>query len=259
MSAIHRRSQCVPGHGFTLVELLVVISIISLLIALLLPALQAARGAARTVQCKSNLRQMGVVAHARATDTGGYILEGNDGRFGQEVRGWQQVSHAQSPTYSEYLGDPNQDFYEFGITCPDVPMEFVGTPYWSFDTGSTYGFSQFWWTNETGNNPSTRNPQPLDLAVEPTQALVLAETTFEAGRFNHLYDRKFNRHGSRDAQHPPVATMRGNFLFADGHVTMGHYASGGDAFTVQFESGFELDLQVDAQRGHPNKIRSDIN
>lgn len=65
-----------PRHGFTLIELLVVVAVIALMIGILLPALSKSRDGAQTIQCKSNLRQMGIASTAFAAENDGTYCTG---------------------------------------------------------------------------------------------------------------------------------------------------------------------------------------
>lgn len=74
-------------HGFTLVEVLVVIAIIALLVALLLPTLAAAKETALSVKCQANLHQIGIMGGAYGTDFKQYAISPTMGHNG-DLNAW---------------------------------------------------------------------------------------------------------------------------------------------------------------------------
>jgi prepilin-type N-terminal cleavage/methylation domain-containing protein len=115
------RTQCQSRYrAFTLVELLVVISIIALLLSILMPSLQKARQSAQTVVCKSNLKQMGYGFLLYSEDNNGYMPPSWLAFNGDATK------NNFMPILSKYFGDKQKTthgaFYDKGVAGNKVWM-----------------------------------------------------------------------------------------------------------------------------------------
>lgn len=141
----HRKTQ-----GFTLVELLVVISIIAILVALLLPALNGARTTAFRASCMNNVRQLTLAMHEYMTDNEGYFPPkisgshlswfGKSGALGKYGSG---MLNAEKRILNPYLGGPFEDEHEVSICrCPGDKVSAIHIDYSQYDAmGSSYTFN----------------------------------------------------------------------------------------------------------------------
>ncbi len=149
-------------HGFTLVELLVVIGIIAVLISILLPSLARARQSALTLQCLSNVRTIGQSLMMYANDNKGYYPYGwtfitDTGSGDQRYLPQTLVSYMGNLSYNPWDSAVNSKMQYW--QCPEVTPSFA----FPWTPASHYGFHIIvfpvdFWTSPMINGGRTKIP-----------------------------------------------------------------------------------------------------
>jgi prepilin-type N-terminal cleavage/methylation domain-containing protein/prepilin-type processing-associated H-X9-DG protein len=149
MNSLKRHSESVSGSSspkaFTLVELLVVISMIAILMALLMPALAAARSQARTIVCRSNICQLVLANVGYATENDGfYVAAAKDMWDNAGLHRWHGVRGSLSEPFDPSKGPLAAYLTEGQVReCP-THVPFVQSEDWntSFEQGcGGYGYN----------------------------------------------------------------------------------------------------------------------
>jgi prepilin-type N-terminal cleavage/methylation domain-containing protein/prepilin-type processing-associated H-X9-DG protein len=238
-----RRSQRSRRSAFTLIELLVVIAIIAVLISLLLPAVQQAREAARSSQCKNNIRQLLLALHMYADAHNGKLMPVSvynstlpAGTAGGEARYWfGEVSTAGVLDFDKGYLNPYIENQKQSYQCPDFgPGHVSALRYNVMTTGYGYNYKYLGPGIGISYPPPSYTPT-LNLSKpvcyrfadvrQTTQTIVFADSAqATCNNWPDCTDVSFRENFYLDAPSAayPNVHFRHNFVanvgFLDGHV-----------------------------------------
>ena len=261
-------------RAFTLIELLVVIAIIGILAAMLLPALASAREKARTVNCISNLKQIGIAIQAYAGDHDGYLVPGESVSGGLSAnKSWSAIlvegGYVTVPKYDDMTQPPSRASI---FHCPSgtlvkaptghpppptsrtdpVGMGFTWTPINNPDGSKQY--AGFWYcaNGRTDVLQGKQPPYPFT-RVGPGQKIGLNKIdkfSDVSARMVAIFDGiggMSNPNMLNDTDNFRVNARHGNastcnLLFMDGHAQSYPIARVSDIFAVAGDPGYNPEV-----------------
>jgi len=174
--------------AFTLVELLVVISVIALLIGLLMPALAAARSQARSVVCKANLHQLLIANIGYATENEGFYVPGAEDMY--NPMGGLCRWHGKRKTINDEFDPMESPLIAYLVNgdikeCPGKPRLTKGVSWGeSFEKGGGgYGYNMTYlgsrlWKKGMGWKESYQMTTKMSEVKMPTNTLMFADCAF---------------------------------------------------------------------------------
>lgn len=193
------KNKVVNINGFTLVELLVVITVIGMLVALTLPAVQSARESARRIQCTNNLKQLGLAVQSHENihqkyPSGGWgfqwYVDGDRGFDKRQPGGWPYavLPHIeQTPLYESVKR-------KSGVAKQEALTTLLTTPVSLFNCTSRRAKGVYpWQENDIGAFPYNLDDYPAD-AVKTDYAINGGDNDPQLGNIPFTLEQGDNAH-----------------------------------------------------------------
>lgn len=223
-------------RGFTLIELLVVLAIVAILVGLLLPALAAARRSARSMQCLSQLRQIGTASIIYADDHRQQLPRSSHSALAHGVKPW---GYALAPYLDPAADDPTgpamQRLINGFYRCPSDPRR----QRWSYGKNVWFELTPAEAGDVHGLAEARVYPR-LDQIPRPTATVIYAELA-TASMGDHIMAHYWYIGGSPEVDKTRHGSAS-NYSFVDGH-----------AATHAFDETFNPDAGLD--RWNPDTAR----
>jgi prepilin-type N-terminal cleavage/methylation domain-containing protein/prepilin-type processing-associated H-X9-DG protein len=170
------------NEAFTVIELLVVISIIALLAAILVPALLPSKNLAKMIVCKNNLRQLALANQNYANDNHGYSVPGAMDIDSENLHRWYAVRPCKTVPFNPAMGPLSDYLQDCELSCPQkVRYTELPPSDGSYEYGNGgYGYnliyigSRIWYSGYT--TPNCKESTKLTEIERPQETLLFADS-----------------------------------------------------------------------------------